>query len=232
MKVIELRTSPGTRAGVVVWVATHEELRPAVAAHGHPDRRFGHRAGRYLLRAMLGSRYPGQPCADATVTSDPTSHGKPWLVHADGSRCDVEFSISHSRTHVAVAVSECGPVGVDTESRAFTQAQLRSVARRILADDAAERLAHLPPVDQPEHLIQQWCAKESVLKATGEGLSRDLRSVEVPLPLPLTRFQVDAHLVRLLWRDPVVCLAYPDVLEHGTTYHDMALASDILRVSH
>lgn len=247
MQVIEIRHSPGPRADVVVWVASNEELRPAAGARrdptdvaaaapgvgraGGPTHLFGHRAGRILLRSILGA-YHRQPCAGALVASDGAGDGKPRLVHVDGSRCHVEFSISHSRTHVAVAIRDCGPVGVDTETRTFTRVQLQSVARRILGEEAAESFARLDPSEQPEHLLQQWCAKESVLKATGEGLARDPRSVQVPLPLPQGPFAAAGHLVHLISRDPVVCVAYADLDGSGTTCYEVSLVRAILPVSH
>jgi 4'-phosphopantetheinyl transferase len=151
--------------------------------------------------------YLGQEGADAQIVPD--GRGKPSLLRQDGSKCGVEINISHSRTHVAVAMSYCGPVGIDTESRWLSEAQLRRMSARILTPDAAKRFAALNADAQPNELLRQWCAREALLKAWGVGLTGGLRSVHLPVPLPASPLTVDGHVVQVISRAPVVCLAHP-----------------------
>lgn len=209
---------------VVVWIASLHEVIPASVnpdnAGGTPDwagGRLDHQAGRLVLRSML-AYYLGEKSVD--VEPVPDARGKPRLFRRDGSRCALEVNISHSRTHVAVAISRCGPVGIDTESRQLSRGQLRSIPARILPREAAERFATLSPGSQANQLLSQWCAREALLKALGEGLTRDPRTVGLPVPLPSSPTTIEGHMVQVICTGPIVSLAHPVLdgrsLRHGT----------------
>lgn len=96
------------------------------------------------------------------------------FVREDGKPChpDLFFNLSHSGGGVALALSEEGEVGCDTErlrpvpmcvERAFFPAEKRYL-------EGAE--------DRALAFFRLWTGKESYLKMTGEGL-KGLRSVEV-----------------------------------------------------
>ena len=81
-----------------------------------------------------------------------------------------------------VALTGAGPVGIDVEARAGDRAS--AVARYFLAEDE--------PVDQVGDALTYWCRKESVVKATGEGLRAPLREVVVSpanAPARLVRYR-------------------------------------------
>jgi 4'-phosphopantetheinyl transferase len=90
-------------------------------------------------------------------------HGRPRL---PGS--DVHLSVSHSGALVVVALTRAGPVGVDVEHR--------DPARPA---PPADVLTAAEPLGRPQDLLIYWCRKESVVKATGEGLRVPLQEVVV-----------------------------------------------------
>ena len=95
-------------------------------------------------------------------------HGRPRIVDSD-----LHVSVAHAGALVAVALTRAGPVGVDVQDRAVRT--VMPLARDVLAD--------CEPVARPEDLLTYWCRKESLVKATGEGLRAPLREVVVsPAP--------------------------------------------------
>lgn len=103
-----------------------------------------------------------------------TESGKPFFANSDR----VHFSISHSRDHVACALSE-GGIGVDLEdvSRDFSGVVGHLLSRRELA-----RYRELPPVDRNRFACAVWTLKEALGKYRGCGLGYDLRSVSFAFP--------------------------------------------------
>jgi 4'-phosphopantetheinyl transferase len=91
-------------------------------------------------------------------------HGRPRVVGSD-----LQVSVAHSGSLVAVALTRAGPVGVDVEHR--TAGRVVPPAMRIVT--ASE------PVGRPDDLLTYWCRKESVVKATGDGLRVPLTEVVV-----------------------------------------------------
>ena len=113
-------------------------------------------ASHRLLRQAAQRYAPGQ--TELTLASG--THGKPYFLHAP----QLQFSISHSGAHWLCAFSDA-PVGLDVQQHRSCQKQ--ALARRFFSpaeQDFLERTAYAPFFDL-------WCAKESCLKFTGEGLA-------------------------------------------------------------
>ena len=107
---------------------------------------------------------------------------KPFMQNASGGRIKgVDFSISHCKNAVAVALSDRS-IGVDVES--FRHAEEPLLKRTMNPDEQAEvRTA----ADPAEAFTRLWTRKEAVLKLRGTGLVDDLHSVLLPNPgLPVT----------------------------------------------
>jgi 4'-phosphopantetheinyl transferase len=104
-------------------------------------------------------------------------HGRPEVV---GGTVDV--SISHSGGRVAVALCADGPVGVDVE-QVDADVDVDSMLRFVLGD--AERPAFSDLRFRQARLqafFQCWTRKESVLKATGDGLRIPMSNVTLGPP--------------------------------------------------
>ena len=113
-------------------------------------------ASHRLLRRAAQLYAPG--LAEPALASG--AHGKPYFPDAP----QLQFSISHSGAYWLCAFS-AAPVGLDVQQHRDCQKQ--ALARRFFspAEQAfLERTSHAPFFDL-------WCAKESYLKFTGEGLS-------------------------------------------------------------
>lgn len=108
-------------------------------------------------------------------------HGRPWIQLRDGSRPDV--SIAHRGGLTVVGVAASGRVGVDLE-----------------AIDAVVPAGIAHPRDWLTG-VELWVRKEAFVKATGEGLRRDLASIAPDEP-GATWLQIDAgphHRAALCW---------------------------------
>lgn len=85
------------------------------------------------------------------------------------------LSLSHSDGWVGVAVSD-KPVGFDLQCRRpLPPHRLRRITERFHPTEAAA-LCALSPAAQADEFWRWWVLKESVLKLTGEGLTRPLAS--------------------------------------------------------
>jgi phosphopantetheinyl transferase len=111
------------------------------------------------------------------------------------------FSVSHGRTHVAVALCEECEVGFDLEEVDVTAAD---------ADESLGRLA-------------QWTATEAVLKAAGRGL-REAKSVKLDAGLTVGRIPPADFQLRFVRLAPhvVACLATARTVD-STKVEEVAL---------
>ena len=102
---------------------------------------------------------------DARCTVHYTPEGKPQFV--DGP----EFSISHCKEAIAVAVDE-HPIGIDVES-------IRKVSSSLMEYTMNEQeCALIRSSAEPDRaFIRLWTQKEAYLKYLGTGISNDMRDV-------------------------------------------------------
>jgi 4'-phosphopantetheinyl transferase len=144
-------------------------------------------AGHALLRLVVAGRWSLDPAAVAltfTCARCGGPHGRPVAVPPAGCP-PVHLSLAHGGNRVLVAASPAGPVGIDVEAvvgAAF--AGFDDVAL-----DARERawLASVGPAGAAAGRARVWVRKESVLKATGDGLARDPRLIVVSPPFDRPR---------------------------------------------
>jgi 4'-phosphopantetheinyl transferase len=96
-------------------------------------------------------------------------HGRPRL---PGTR--LHASVTHSSDLVVVATTAAGPVGVDVELIGGPPSQ-RLLSSVCTSDEQAFVLT-------PKDFFTYWVRKESILKASGEGLRREMTDVMVTPP--------------------------------------------------
>ena len=149
-------------------------------------------AGAALLRLAAGHLAdvdPAMICVDRTCDTCGQPHGRPRLVGTD-----IQASISHSGDRIAVALTRAGNVGVDIE--------------RISAIDLAEMASGVLGIEEHAHsatdFFVYWVRKESVVKATGDGVVAPLERVRVSRP-----------------SEPPTLLAYPDRAPAAATITDL-----------
>ena len=115
----------------------------------------GHAAGRELL-AELYRTHTGRELPPVRIAD----RGKPYF---EGDA--LHFSISHTKRHVFVALSE-KPIGIDAEE--MDRAVNLRLAEKILSPAEKQRYDAAP--DKQAALLRLWVLKEARAKCTGEGL--------------------------------------------------------------
>lgn len=144
---------------------TPAERRRAEAFRRDEDRdRFT--TANALLRLAAEDFLGTAPVVDRTCPRCGEPHGKPRVQ-------GVEVSVSHSGDLIAVALTDLGPVGVDVEETK-RHTDIDSLLRYVFS---AAELAAIP--DPAVLFYQAWTRKESVLKATGDGLSVPMTTLTV-----------------------------------------------------
>lgn len=95
----------------------------------------------------------------------------------------LDFSISHSRGIVAVALSDSGRVGIDIEAAEIDAKKAAQISRRYFGRD--EEIS-------PRELLRLWTEKEAVAKLYGIPLA-DFLSMETPTQVNLSQFEIAGH---------------------------------------
>ena len=167
-----------------------DEQRRA-ARFRRPELRGRFVAARGILRNVLG-RYMG--CAADAVSFVYGEHGKPRIA-ASQAACGLQFNLSHSGEHLAIAIALERPVGIDVE-QIRPGRDILALAARFFAPQEARALEALEPAERPLAFYACWTRKEAFLKALGDGLSRPLRSFTVNVD-PRSR----ARLLSTQWDD-------------------------------
>lgn len=174
-----------------------------------------HLTSRAAQRLIL-SRYLGVPPDEITVKrscarcGDP-QHGRPYVPGAA-----LDYSVSHTRAWVMVAVVGEGHVGADLDARPADH-DLDDLAAAALTPAERRAWRRVPARDRADALLAYWTRKEATTKLTGHGLTIPLRDLDVSGPRPT-----------LLTSDPSVRLPYPrPYLTHvpAPAGHSAALAT-------
>ena len=153
------------------WLGVLDEEEQTKAARFHyAADRCQYIAAHSLLRTML-SAFTGLAPENLRFRRE-IAGGRPELVGETALR----FSLSHTRSLVACAVSNEDALGLDVESLERSAAGLE-IAQSFFAP------AEVALVQQfgQEGFLRLWTLKEAFLKATGDGLRRPLNSFSFSL---------------------------------------------------
>jgi len=148
---------------------TPDEVRRA-ATITDQVRRAEFLSGSQLAREVVQSALDvdrGSISIDRTCADCGGPHGRPVIrpVAREGAHASGDLSISHSAGWTVVAFVRDGRVGIDIEDRSRSLG-IESVARLILhPEEYGDGRRH-----DRDSLVHTWVQKESILKASGEGI--------------------------------------------------------------
>lgn len=131
----------------------------------HNEDRWSFAAAHAGLRLILADRLGVAPRALCFQTG---AQGKP---HLPGGPF---FNLSHTRGLVAVAIANA-PVGVDVET-VKDMPDLVEVAAHAFAPESCRAVRQAPTEDKQALFFRHWTLGEAFIKATGLGVSQDLKS--------------------------------------------------------
>jgi 4'-phosphopantetheinyl transferase len=124
-------------------------------------------ARRFYFRLLLGA-YLGIP--GKSVKINRSNRGKPVLDVSE-HRSDLHFSIAKSEDRVLFGFSSTGLVGVDLEPVGRAAHNPLGVARRYFSGLEADNLEQIGQERLAEAFLRVWACKESVVKASGQGIA-------------------------------------------------------------
>lgn len=120
----------------------------------------------YLLNQIIKKNHPNVP---TPVVLFYDANGKPHLKDKNGVET-LFISLSHSGDYVACMIDTV-PCGIDLELQ--KEKSYKRIVTRICSDTEAAMINTLTD------FYNIWTLKEAILKATGKGLSLDMRSFEI-----------------------------------------------------
>ena len=132
-----------------------------VTAHGH-------------LRCILGL-YAGAAASRLVFSLSP--FGKPSLDGPEAGR-GIRFNMSDAGDLALVAVTRDREIGVDIE-RIDARPDLESLAVRCFCPAERGMMSEAPVRERPGVFTTLWARKEAYIKGRGEGMSLDLRAIDV-----------------------------------------------------
>jgi 4'-phosphopantetheinyl transferase len=147
-----------------------DEIERAARFKSPPDMRI-FCVARTMLRIVLATY---MDCRPEQLEFGYTNTRRPFLLGHD----QMQFNISHSGSRVLIGVTRKHDIGVDVE-KMHAGFEVSDIARRFFS--AAERavIEGLPIEQRFQAFFDCWTRKEAFLKATGDGLFRDLDSFDV-----------------------------------------------------
>lgn len=161
-----------------------------------PRHRIQYVAAHALTRAAL-SHVASVAATDWRFADGP--NGKP-VAWCDGRPAPLSFNLSHSEGIVGVAVLPRADASVGFDLEALDRKVDLDVAERYFRPEEVAWLYSLEATERPQGFLRLWTLKEAFIKATGEGLSRDLASFWFETSPPRLHLVPPADLPETGWR--------------------------------
>ena len=158
------------------WLAPPEQtiLARLKVVKRRADWRLGRWTAKCALRTCFARKLGTRLHNDIEIRA--TGSGAP-VVFIHDEPAPVALSISHSNG-VGLCVVSDRKIGVGCDAE-LVEPRSDAFVSDFFSPAEREAIAHVTPDDRPLLTTLIWSAKESVLKALGEGLRRDTRSVVV-----------------------------------------------------
>jgi len=154
-------------------VISPEEAARAQRFHSARDR------DRYIVQhGVLRSLLAGYlRCEPRQVDIRTRASGKPFLAGSDAGG-SLQFSASGSGLYTAFAFGRCNRIGVDIEE-VRDLPEMQGIVDQHFTPREKHEVSSCPKERRLLLFYRLWARKEAVLKAQGEGLLKDLVSVDV-----------------------------------------------------
>jgi 4'-phosphopantetheinyl transferase len=186
------------------WLDEEEKAR--LEKRTDPERRHQQLLARAMVRWCLSQYSDSTPPHKWQIERD-----KKGKLHLVDSHLPLSFSLSHSGSWLAVAVTTNTLIGIDIEDKS-RKADWQSIARRYFTPDEIANLEKAPENNRRERFFALWTLKEAYFKAHGGGISTGLDKVS---------FQID--------NNGSISAEFADVLEDSAKawqFHHYQLGED------
>ncbi len=128
-------------------------------------------AGRVLCRSIIANLVG---CAPQALCLAITPSGRPYLRDYP----DIDFNLSHTKDHVALAICRGGCIGIDIERLdAFSEKEASEIMLMILSEQELNQVHQLDERHRRGVFLACWVQKEAALKCFGQGFLADPQSV-------------------------------------------------------
>jgi 4'-phosphopantetheinyl transferase len=128
---------------------------------------------------LVLARYLGRPPAEIIIARDcqycGADHGRPYL---PGTGLD--FSVSHAKGWLVLAVVGSGKVGVDIE--AVSDRAAGDLPDRVFSPAEQHQFLLVERAHRPAYFMTIWTRKEAAVKLTGHGLAASFSDLDVTGP--------------------------------------------------
>lgn len=147
--------------------------------------RIQYLAAHAVTRQALSVLTPGVPPSAWRFIAEPNH--KP-VARVRERPAPISFNLSHTNGMVGVAAVACPRIQIGFDLEALDRRVPLEIANRYFREKEVAWLTSLPMADQPDGFLRLWTLKEAFIKATGEGLSRDLASFWFEMNPPRIQF--------------------------------------------
>ena len=181
--------------GVIYYTKIREEY---VGAH------MEHMIAEKLLETALRKEY------NINLSYEPRAEGehvKPFLSY----RPSLHYNISHSGEYVVCILAD-QEVGIDVQIH--RKANFEGMLKRMVPEDEYNEI--LASADMQERFFEQWVLREAYIKWTGEGLSRDLRTISMNEGSSMLLDMEDGYSGAVWAMNPMeICWKFEDIILLG-----------------
>ncbi|TWB46751.1 4'-phosphopantetheinyl transferase [Rhizobium sp. ERR 922] len=128
-------------------------------------------AGRVLCRSIIANLLG---CAPQALCLAITPSGRPHLRDYP----DIDFNLSHTKDHIALAICRGGRIGIDIERLdAFSEKEASEIMPMILSEQELNQVQQLERRQRHDVFLACWVQKEAALKCFGHGFLADPQGV-------------------------------------------------------
>jgi 4'-phosphopantetheinyl transferase len=174
LQVWTLRVDGADEWTIARWRAVLDETEQARADRFVSARhRAEYTAAHALVRFALSTLFPDAPLAAWRLVAGDGKKPVAWLANQPAP---LSFNLSHTAGMVGVAAMPREGCALGFDLEALDREMTLDIADSYFRAEEIAWLATLPQAERQQGFLRLWTLKEAFIKATGEGLSRDLAS--------------------------------------------------------